>query len=255
MQKNTGLWIIGFLVWSYPAFSQKTDSTKQLFHLNGAVTLTNKGISLIPTFTLGKPAAIFDLSMGKKRIFFEPQLRFALEGKPWSFIFWWRYRVVNTSSFKMSIGAHPSLVFKTVKSQVNGAPADVIQANRYLAAELSPNYFVAKNISVGVYYLYSHGIDRDAVRNTNFITLNSNFSHISFGKKVYAKFNPQVYYLKQDSHDGFYLTASFTLGMNKFPLSAQYLFNQSIRSNIPGSRNFISNISLTYAFNNSYVRH
>jgi len=38
-------------------------------------------------FTLGKPAAIFDLSVGNERLAFEPQFRFSLEGKPWSFIF------------------------------------------------------------------------------------------------------------------------------------------------------------------------
>jgi hypothetical protein len=69
------------------SFSQKADSSNNVSHLNGAVTVTNNGISLIPTFTLGKPAVIFDLSIGK-RVSFDPQLRFALEGKPWSFVFW-----------------------------------------------------------------------------------------------------------------------------------------------------------------------
>jgi hypothetical protein len=69
------------------SFPQKTDSTKIARHIGGAVTVTNNGISLIPNFTLGKPAAIFDLSVGGKKLSFEPQFRFALEGKPWSFIF------------------------------------------------------------------------------------------------------------------------------------------------------------------------
>ena len=78
------LLLLALLHLSYLAFSQKTESTQIASHFGGAVTVTNNGISFIPTFTLGKPAVIFDLSMGK-RLSFEPQFRFALEGKPWSF--------------------------------------------------------------------------------------------------------------------------------------------------------------------------
>jgi len=73
----------------YVSFSQNNDSTKVASHFGGAVTVTNKGISIVPNLTLGKPAVIFDLSMGKRKLSFEPSLRFALEGKPWSFLFWW----------------------------------------------------------------------------------------------------------------------------------------------------------------------
>ncbi len=69
---------------TYVSFSQNNDSTKVVSHFGGAITVTNKGISTIPNFTLGKPAAIFDMSMGKRKLSFEPQFRFALEGKPWT---------------------------------------------------------------------------------------------------------------------------------------------------------------------------
>ena len=73
------------------------DSIQTTYHISGAASATNNGISLLPMFTLGKPAAIFDLSVGNERLAFEPQFRFSLEGKPWSFIFWFRYKAVNTS--------------------------------------------------------------------------------------------------------------------------------------------------------------
>ena len=74
------------------SFSQKADSTKGIGHFSGAVSVTNNGISFVPTFSLDKPAAIFNLSMGKNRFSFEPDLRFSLAGKPWSFLFWGRYK-------------------------------------------------------------------------------------------------------------------------------------------------------------------
>ncbi|MDP9229082.1 MAG: hypothetical protein M3O67_00250, partial [Bacteroidota bacterium] len=122
MQKNTGLLVFVFLLLAHFSFSQKTDSTKNIFHFKGAVTVTNKGISFIPTFSLGKPAAIFDLSMGKRKLFFEPQLRFSLEGKPWSFLFWWRYKLVTDKKFALTLGAHPAMNFKTESFTVNGVP-------------------------------------------------------------------------------------------------------------------------------------
>lgn len=54
---------------------------------SGTASVTNNGISLIPSFSLGDPALIFDLKFKKGRLSFEPDMRFALEGKPWTFIF------------------------------------------------------------------------------------------------------------------------------------------------------------------------
>ena len=83
-----GLLVYMLLMCTNFTFSQQVDSTKkENSHFGGAVSLTTKGISTIPSFTLGKPAVIFDLFIGKKRLSFEPQFRFALEGKPWSFLF------------------------------------------------------------------------------------------------------------------------------------------------------------------------
>jgi aryl-alcohol dehydrogenase-like predicted oxidoreductase len=45
--------------------------------------VTNNGISLVQTFSLGKPAAIVTLSIGKGKLSFEPDLRFSLKEKPW----------------------------------------------------------------------------------------------------------------------------------------------------------------------------
>jgi hypothetical protein len=80
------LWVL--LLFNHLAFSQEADSTKAVYHFGGAVTVTNNGISLLPTFSLDKPAVMFDMSVGGKKLSFEPQFRFSLEGKPWAFIFW-----------------------------------------------------------------------------------------------------------------------------------------------------------------------
>jgi hypothetical protein len=234
-------------------FPQNSDSTKVTGHFGGAVTVTNNGISFIPTFSLGKPAAIFDMNVGKKRLSFEPQFRFALEGKPWSFLFWWRYKLVKNNKVTVTLGAHPALSFKTVVITTDAVSQQIIKAQRYVAGELSPNYFLSKNISIGMYYLYSHGIEKDAVRNTHFLTFNGNFSNIRISKQFFIKFTPQVYYLKMDKQDGFYFTSALTLAHRKIPLSVTTVINKIIKTNITTSKNFVWNVSLIYIFNKKYV--
>lgn len=228
------------------------DSTKAISHFSGAVSVTNNGISLIPTFSLGKPAAIFNLSMGRKRLSFEPELRVSLEGKPWSLVLWWRYKLLNTNKFRMTIGAHPALNFITRPVVVNGGPREAIVTRRFLAGELSPSYLLSKNISVGMYYLYGRGFEPDVPKNGHFLTLNSNFSNIKLGRQFFLHVNPLFYYLKQDQKDGTYFASTITLSKSNFPLSLQTIFNKAIKSNIPSS-DFIWNVTLIYSFNRSYV--
>ena len=101
------------------AFSQKSDSTKVANYFGGGVTVTNNGISLIPTFSIDKPAVLFDLTAGRGKLSFEPQFRFSLEGKPWTFFFWWRYKLVNTSKLSVRVGVHESLSYSTLSVVTN----------------------------------------------------------------------------------------------------------------------------------------
>lgn len=232
--------------------AQKADSTQTPGRFGGAITLTNKGISFIPTFTLGKPAVIFDMTVGKK-LTFEPQFRFSTEGKPWSFIFWLRYKLLNANKFYLTIGAHPSVVFKTVQVIENGVSKEIISGQRYLAGEISPNYRISNHVSVGIYYLTSFGLTETPAKHTHFITVNSTVSNIALTKDLLFRFSPVAYYLKMDDNDGVYYSASAALSTRRFPLSVQYMFNNPIHSSIIGGQDFVSNLSLIYSFSKNYV--
>lgn len=254
MQKNTVLLSISLLL-AHLAFSQAVDSIKKEFHLKGAVTVTNKGISFVPTFTLGKPAAIFNLSMGKRKLFFEPELRFSLKGKPWSYLFWVRYKLKTSGKFQINTGAHLGLNYRNESILVNGTISTGLVVRRYLAGELAPNYFISKKISIGGYYLYSRGIDKGTTKNTHFVTLNSNISNIKLGNQFYTRIVPQLYYLALDARDGLFITSSFTLAKKNFPISFQSIINKSLDTDIAGSTKFLWNISLIYSFSKNYVQH
>ena len=244
--------LLSFLsILSQDGFTQNRDST--LF-FRSAISVTQNGFSFIPSFSLGKPAAILDLAIGNRRLSFEPQFRFALEGKPWSFIFIYRYKVVNRGKFQVSIGGHiPAIIFSSQSVSRNGVVDDAIISHRFLAGELLPVYTISKNISVGLYYLRGHGFQDDAVRDTNFLGLRGNFSNFKLIEPLYLQFIPQLYYLKIDNADGYYVTYTLTLAMKNFPLSISNIINKSIQTELQAKK-FDWNVSLVYSFDKNYIR-
>lgn len=237
------------------SIAQTKDSAKTIYHFSGSALVTNNGISVIPSFTLGKPATIINLNMGNQKFSFEPESRFSLEGKPWSFLFWFRYKLANTSKFKFNAGFHPAILFRTVESSVNGVNTYTITGQRYLAGELSPNYFLTKNTSVGAYGLYSKGLDPGGNKNTLFLTLNANFSNIPLSKQLLLRISPQVFYLYIDQHHGYYCNANVAIADKRFPFSVSAMVNKVITTDIAASQNIVWNTSLTYSFSHHYNRH
>lgn len=238
---------------SHPLLSQSADSARVPINLRGAVTVTTKGISTFPNLTLGKPAAIFDLSIGRK-LTFDPLLRFSLQGKPWSFLFWFRYKLLTGQKFQMNIGAHPAYSFKTRTFLVDGISKEVLVADRFLAGELTPNISLSKNIGIGIHYLYSYGVGKEITKNSNFISLRSSFSNLRISDNYSLRVNPQLYYLKMDKNDGIFANAAVTLSRRNCPLSLSSMVNKMIRSNIPASKDFLWNLSLIYTVNQQLIK-
>ncbi|MEY3367741.1 MAG: hypothetical protein RI973_896 [Bacteroidota bacterium] len=228
--------------------AQSQDSTQASASVSGSVAVTNNGVSLVPTFTLGKPATLVSLSVAKKRFSFDPLLSFSLEdAKPWFFVFWLRYKLVQTPRFNLGAGFHPGFVFSS-KLLANGAgvPREYITASRYFVGELTPTYTLSKKASVGMYYLHSRGYNSDLKR-LRFIGLNGSLSDIGLGGKYYLNVSPQVYYLWIDGQEGLYVTSTFTVGRRGFPLSVSSVLNRKLRSEIK-SKQLVWNVSLVGKF-------
>ena len=62
----------------------------------GTASVSHNGISLVSSFSLEEPALLIDLKFTKGKLSFEPDMRFDLEGKPWTFIFWLRNKAIDT---------------------------------------------------------------------------------------------------------------------------------------------------------------
>jgi hypothetical protein len=236
------------------AFGQKADSTQPARFFGGVLTATNNGISLIPSFSLNKPAALFDLSMGKGRWSFDPMLRFSMEGKPWAFIFWGHYKLFDAPKFKMSIGAHPSVVFRDVTVTTNtGIDKAYLTAQRYFAWEATPTYFPNKNIGFGINYLGSKGLTQDIIQNTTFLAVKTIFPRIALNQNYYLSFTPQIFYLKMDQLEGTYTSAILGCSNKKYPISVSSFLSKKIKSDIAG-KDFVWNVQLNYNLHNKYYK-
>jgi hypothetical protein len=229
---------------SCPARAAAAQDTARV---SGAVTVTNKGISTIPSFTLGRPAAVLDVSIRKGALAFEPQFRFGLDGKPWAFLFWGRHRLHDGERFDVSVGAHPALAFRTRTVTVDGAPREEIVARRFFAGEVAPTYALSGIARVGAYYLYSRGLDAGATRNTHFVSARANFTTRRIARRYVARLDPQLYYLRADDRDGTYANAGATVTRADLPFALSATVNEPLRTRVPGGDRRLWNVSLAYA--------
>ncbi len=238
---------------SLKTFPQETDSLHRVAHIDGSVTLTNNGISTIPSFTLGKPALLFALSAGRK-FRFEPEFRLSWEAKPWMFIFWGRYDGWKPGRHVVRPGVNMQFNFKEVEVAGQGSAREFQAVSRFLSADLSYNCLVTKNSGAGAYYLYSRSLENEGPFNLHYLALKYNFLNITLPANLFAKFAPQIYYLRVDETDGYYFTETLTLAKKNCPVSVSSIVTTPIKTHILINNHLVWNVNLTYSFRHAYVR-
>jgi hypothetical protein len=238
---------------SYTLSAQRSDSTvAKINNFTAAALIQSKGISTIPNLTLGKPAVTFDLKIGRK-LTFEPQFRFALDGKPWAMVFWWRYYGSIGQKLKITYHTNYSLSYKTITSYTSsGTQQEIIRTTRYLVGAIQPNYQVNKYIGVGLYLFYNRGLESFITQNTIMLSLRPAFSNIPITGNISARLDPEVYYLRMDDNDGVFLNTRFSVSKNNCPISVSGLINKPLRSDIPSDYDFLWNVGLSYTFKKGY---
>jgi TPR repeat protein len=152
------------------------------------------------------------------------------------------------------VGAHPALNFQLRKVTDNNTTTNITQMRRFLAGEIAPTYHINKNWHVGIYYLQGHGLQKDGPQATHFITFNSGINNIKMGGPLRLALYGAVYYLELDGYEGHYYTATTTLSHKKIPFSLQAAMNKTIRSTLPGNKDFLSTVTLFYNFSKTMVR-
>lgn len=226
---------------------EKTGTNKEL-HVSGSAGATNNGISLIPNFSLGQPAALFNLSVSKGRFSFDTDFNFSLKAKPWYSLYWLRYKVVDNERLKINASTHLGLNFVTKEVQIGMKPTKMPMAERYWVGEFVPGYVINRNASVGMCYMLSVGLDPGTFDASHFIALNANLTCFNLPSDFYLRVTPQLYFLKQDELKGSYATSTFTLSNNNFPFSLSALVNHEIKTEITEGKGWLWNITATFHF-------
>jgi hypothetical protein len=242
---------INVLLFSIYSKGQSKDSTLVLKSL---FTLTNNGFAIVPAFSLGKPAFLFDLTIANKRFSFEPQFRYSvINSKPWIFNFNFRYKLLTNAKTNLMVGAYlPALNFVERSVELNGVLQTMQTVRRFLSGELLINQQITKKSTITLYYLHGHGFQNDGPRNINYLALRLAFQKIKLYKRLYAEFNPQLYYLIINESSGVYINETVLFGVRSFPIFISSTINKTVQSKI-NARDFDWNISVTYSFKRTYV--
>ncbi len=253
-----GLCLIFFSFLSMNANSQSQEARVKNSHFSGNVSLTNNGLSLIPTFSLGRPAAIFELSLGGERLSFDPEIRFALDGQPWSFILWWRYKIIKSEKFNLHAGAHPAFIFRNTMVQgSNGQMIESMEARRFFAGEIVPSYAINENTKISLLYLAGRSLGPVPFELNQFMAVTSSFTNVQISDQFFFNARPQVFYLRMSDtdsfRDGYFVSSSVLVGKKDFPISIGSIVSRKIISNIDTS-DWIWNISLIYSFNTDFIK-
>jgi hypothetical protein len=230
------------------------DSTKPTMTFSGNIGITNNGFSIVPTFSLNRPAAIMNFSWRKNRFSIDPDIRLVSNMTKGGMLFWFRYRLVEKQKFKLRVGIHPA--FSLVRKEItnNGSTTEITEMLRFIAEEMSATYQITPHWNAGLYYLQGNGLQKHGPQTTHVIFLNNNFTNIKLWGDFRFHFFHSFYYLNVDGKLGKYFTATGNISKMGLPFSLQGTINQTFTSNISGNKNFMWNVLLNYSFSKSYKR-
>ena len=231
---------------------QKIDSTKTLVNFSGTIGLTNNGFSIIPTFSLNSPATIMNFYFKKKRFSFDPDIRLVPDASKGGLIFWFRYRLVEQKKFGLRVGVHPALTLVKRTIVENGKSTEITEMLRFAAGEIVPSYQITPKWNISAVYLHGSGLQKHGPQNTNVIFLNNSISNINLGGDFRMHLIPSVFFLNTDGYKGSYFSGTVIFSKKNKPFSLQSTINQTIKSNVPGNKNFMWNVMLAYNFGKNY---
>jgi hypothetical protein len=236
------------------AFSQNKDTIPVETNFSGSIGITNNGFSIIPTFSLNSPAVTTFLSWRQKNFSIDPDVRMALTGKKGSILLWLRYYPINHDKWRLRVGMHPALNLQISNIVINGITTEISQARRFIAFEANPAYRINNHLTVGFYYLQGNGLQKNSARTSHFVNLNLNISKVKLSKDYRLNWLPAFYYLYLDKYEGIYFTSTLGISKINLPISISSSINKTIKSNLPGNKDFLWNVAVNYNFTHTLIR-
>jgi len=216
---------------------------------SGSVSLTNNGISPVPSFTLNDPALITEMSIAKGRFSFDPVFRFNVtNGQAWSFDFPIVWKAVEEDSFRFTLGLEHSMNFvnRVVESD-SGDSIEIIENWRFLGLEVGPTVILTEQWEVGFFYFGVVGFDTGP-DSLHFLSMSTRVSDIRITRNLYLALQPQIFHLRVDEEEGYYTCFTAWLSFGDSPFSFRFLANKSLGSEIDPTQNVIWNATVSFSF-------
>jgi len=232
-----------FFIFSLSWSQEGTDSTRtKKLRAEAKVSLNSNGIAYIPAFSLDKPAITGTFSLIKGRFSYDPQLSYGLDLKPWIIDNWFHYKIVDRPAFEFRAGGVISAFF----SEYEAEDETVLQAQKYLAVELTGTYKFNPGTSLAFTYLLDRGQDPGTLSG-HFFNLQADKSEINLGRKGLLDASLQLFYINYTGNeDGLFAAAYLSASLRHIPFSIFAQAIQAMWSNIDPFPPFKWNVGLAY---------
>jgi hypothetical protein len=228
---------------------QNADSIKtKKLHAGVMFSLNSNGISSVPAFSLGDPALMASVSIGKGWFSYDPTLAYSLDGHPWFIDNWLHVKLVNMPEFELRTGMNIS----TYCSKYTVPEGVLYGVERYFAFELAATFRFANNMSLLTQYWNDRGQEDWSLKG-HFLSATAEKTDMGIGKHVLCAAALQLFYINYDgnngdnnNNDGFFVSPRIAFSIRNFPVSVFSQVVQAITSNIEPFPGFNINVGIGY---------
>ena len=240
--------IVISLVLSVQRIAAQKDSTTDKPRLSGVVIITSNGISQIPAYSLNKPAISAFFILKIKRLSYEPDINYGMDGRPWGMGNTFMYLITDKKKLKFKSGLSLGLAFSYPDVLQEGKLIEVNKAERYLIVKIIPSYLFSKRSSLALIYWNAHNLEKESIKLINFLSAVVSIINVPISNNIHCSFFPQVFYLNVDGRGGLFFSPSAGFGLKKFPLSLSSQVNTTLITNMRPSPGTKWNVALNYNF-------
>lgn len=237
------------------SLSTPPDTVLHPWTANHTFNATSNGISIVPAFSLGRPALIYTSSYGNGTFRLEPEIRMSYDGEPWSTLLWGRYILPKTRGWQFTTAAHYALLFSPEEDLINGTLTRSYRANRYLGFQATASHELGKSFKINAFSLLARGWFKGASPHlVQLHALSLSTPDLPAGQ-LKLNVRPQLYVLNFAGPIGLFYSANYSLKMAKSKWSIDGMISQPLVKEADLTvANVVWNVGLSYNISHTHQR-
>jgi hypothetical protein len=175
--KNTICLVVFMILATFlPAVAWAQEETGKTVEVSGEVSCVNNGVAPVPSFSLGKPACVVFVTIGKGPWSYSFDYAADLHGRSWFLDNWAKYTFNHEGQTKFRVGVDVSVFFTPLTVVVNGGEEEEInEGQRYFAFEGALTHAFSEKLSGEAMYWYSRGSEEKRTVRGHFLNLSMTY--------------------------------------------------------------------------------